>query len=105
MATKIDQDQLPEDMHSGSQANRDELPHLTADQAVESMHAACTQIEARLEWAKDELARLQQRAAAGARAAARAADDTVHQRPWPACGAALGVGLLIGALSVLYSRR
>jgi ElaB/YqjD/DUF883 family membrane-anchored ribosome-binding protein len=105
MATTIDDDKLPEDGPAGRQATTDEVLRLTADQAVQSMDAACSQIEARLERAKYELARLQRSAAAGARAARRAADDTVHQRPWPAIGVAFGVGLLIGALSVLSSRR
>lgn len=41
-------------------------------------------------------------AAESSRAAARRADDWVHQHPWAAVGAAAGVGFLLG---MLVSRR
>lgn len=45
------------------------------------------------------LAAAQRRVRARVRYAAQSADNYVHEHPWRAIGAALGIGLLIGLLT------
>lgn len=52
--------------------------------------------------AKERLHDAQTAVATNTRAAARATDDFVHEHPWGAIGAAVGVGFLVG---LLVSRR
>jgi ElaB/YqjD/DUF883 family membrane-anchored ribosome-binding protein len=55
-----------------------------------------------LDHAKQRLHDAQTAVANNTRAAARATDDFVHEHPWGAIGAAVGVGFLVG---LLVSRR
>lgn len=51
-----------------------------------------------LKQAKEKAQDAQEIVTAKSRAAARAADDYVHENPWKAIGLAAGVGVLIGLL-------
>ena len=55
-------------------------------------------VEANLSAAKDRLRELQGAAYERTTAAARVADEYVHENPWPMIGAAALVGLVIGVL-------
>jgi ElaB/YqjD/DUF883 family membrane-anchored ribosome-binding protein len=60
------------------------------------------QVEAKLLTAKLRLQELEGQAIDGAKAAARATDDYVHDNPWQAIGVAAAVGFLVG---LVISRR
>ncbi len=57
-----------------------------------------SQVESRLLSAKLRLQELEGRAREGAKQAARATDDYVHDHPWQAIGAAAAVGFVVGLL-------
>jgi ElaB/YqjD/DUF883 family membrane-anchored ribosome-binding protein len=48
--------------------------------------------------ARHKLGDLQDKVKVKTKEVARATDDYVHEHPWPAIGAAVGVGLVIGLL-------
>jgi ElaB/YqjD/DUF883 family membrane-anchored ribosome-binding protein len=57
-----------------------------------------SQVEAKLLSAKLRLQELEGQAVEGAKAAARATDDYVHEHPWQAVGVAAAIGLVAGLL-------
>jgi ElaB/YqjD/DUF883 family membrane-anchored ribosome-binding protein len=80
-------------------ADAEDLLKLSAGQAGEKVGELRQRIQARLEAAKAELARVQSAAFTQAREAGQAADDFVHEQPWTAVGIAAGIGLLLGLLA------
>jgi ElaB/YqjD/DUF883 family membrane-anchored ribosome-binding protein len=83
-------------------ADAEELLKATASQTGERIAAARARAEESLKAAKARLADAQAAATAGAKAAAKATDDYVHEHPWRAVSIAAVAGLLLGAL---ISRR
>jgi len=70
----------------------------TASQGGEAMANLRAKTEESLAVAKEKLADAQEVLVAKTKAAARATDDYVHDKPWHAVGIAAGVGLVIGLL-------
>jgi ElaB/YqjD/DUF883 family membrane-anchored ribosome-binding protein len=70
----------------------------------EKVTAIRTSVEERLALSKERLRELQGAAVEKTTAAARAADQYVHQNPWPLIGAAAAVGVVIG-LTIAADRR
>lgn len=83
-------------------ADAEELLRATASQTGEKVAELREKIAARLRDAKVRLADAEAAIADKAKAAARATDDFVHDRPWQAVGVAAAIGL---ALGVLIGRR
>lgn len=79
-------------------ADAEELLRATAGQAGEKVAAARERIQENLAAAKERLAAAEEAVVAGAKQAARATDDYVHENPWRAVGIGAGVGLIIGML-------
>jgi ElaB/YqjD/DUF883 family membrane-anchored ribosome-binding protein len=73
----------------------------TADVAGEKVGEARQRLAAALESAKKIYGRARDKAVEGA----KAADEVVHEHPYPAIGIALGVGALIGYLAVRRCSR
>lgn len=59
---------------------------------------ARSRLEERVAAARTQLAAAERAAVDGVKQAGRAADNYVHDNPWPAIGASAGVGLLLGLL-------
>jgi len=76
----------------------EELLKLTAGQAGDKVAELRLRMQARMEQAKADLARLQDVAVGGAKDAGRAADVYVHENPWRAMGVAAGLGFVLGML-------
>ena len=83
-------------------ADAEELLKMTAGQVGDKAGELRMRMQARMEQAKVDLARLQDMAMVKAKDAGKAADDYVHENPWTAMGISAGVGLLLG---MLISRR
>lgn len=83
-------------------ADAEELLKATASQTGERISAARARAEESLKVAKVRLADAQTAAMDRTKAAAKATDDYVHEKPWQAVGVAAFAGLLLGAL---ISRR
>ena len=83
-------------------ADTEELLRATASQTGEKVAELREKITGRLRDAKVRLADAEAAISDRAKAAARATDDFVHDRPWQAVGVAAAVGL---ALGVLIGRR
>jgi ElaB/YqjD/DUF883 family membrane-anchored ribosome-binding protein len=79
-------------------ADAEELLRLTAGQAGDKAVELRLRMQARMEQAKADLARLQNVAMDGAKDASRAADVYVQENPWQAVGIAAGLGFLLGVL-------
>jgi ElaB/YqjD/DUF883 family membrane-anchored ribosome-binding protein len=79
-------------------ADAEELLSLSKDQAGEGAARLRERVQERLLRARDRLGDIQADTFERARAAGLAADDFVHDKPWPAVGLAAGVGLLVGLL-------
>ncbi len=75
-------------------------PDLGEAESGEKSHALRATLEAAVEKTKAAYERLEEKTVA----AAKAADKTVHERPYQAIGIAFGLGLLIGVLA-MHSRR
>ena len=76
----------------------EEVLRVTADQASAGASELRVRMQERMQQAKMRLQDLQDSAVERARAAGHAADDYVHDHPWKAIGAAVGMGLIIGLL-------
>jgi len=100
-ATDINRDKLVSDMKVVI-ADAEELLRATAGQAGEKVAAARARIQDSMDGAKIKLAQFGDASAEKAKAAARAADDYVHEHPWHAVGIAALLGLVLGTL---ISRR
>ena len=72
----------------------------TLEREEERISKFTAKLETAIEGAKDTCKRLEERAAA----AARATDKVIKKHPYEAIGVALGLGLLIGVL-VMRSRK
>ncbi|MFG6446791.1 YqjD family protein [Roseateles sp. BYS180W] len=83
-------------------AEAETLLRATADQAGEGTSELRSRVQATLDGARRSLTEVQHAAVDKARAAGRATDQYVHEKPWHAIGLAAGVGLLVG---MLISRR
>lgn len=83
-------------------ADADELLKLTAGEMGDKAAEMRLRMQARMEQAKADLARVQDAAVGKAKDAGRATDAYVHEHPWTAVGIGAGVGLLLG---MLISRR
>ena len=77
----------------------------TTSVSGEALAQAREQFRGKLEEARTRVGELSQLAAERGRKAAVATDDYVHANPWPAIGAAAGVGLLLGILISRASDR
>lgn len=78
------------------------LLRVAKQEAGEGYAEARNRLEQSLENAKSAVVRMERAAVDRARAAGRATDDYVHDRPWQAMAAAAAVGALLG---MLLSRR
>lgn len=83
-------------------ADAEEILRATANQAGEKVGELRERIQDRLRDAKLRLADAEAALLDRTKAAARATDDFVHERPWQAVGVAAALGL---ALGVLIGRR
>ncbi len=83
-------------------ADAEEILKATADQTGERIANLRARIQDRLLDARIRLSNAEEILVERTRAAARAADDFVHDRPWQAVGIAAGVGFLVG---VILGRR
>ncbi|MDX9740700.1 MAG: DUF883 family protein [Gammaproteobacteria bacterium] len=75
------------------------LLRATADQGGDAVSAARARAEETLREARIRLQQVEGDLVQRTRAAARATDELVHDKPWQAVGIAAGVGFLIGMLS------
>jgi len=104
---KIRQDTLPgkEKLVADLQrviADAEELMQATAHQTEGKVAELRERISDNLREARHKLADAEDAIKEKTREVARATDDYVHEHPWPAIGAAAGLGLVIG---LLISRR
>ncbi|MEJ6007584.1 DUF883 family protein [Paucibacter sp. AS339] len=99
--TQAHKDRLMKDLHSVV-TEAEGLLRATAGQAGEGASELRAKVQASLDRAKHNLADLQDAAVEKAKAAGRATDAYVHEKPWQAIGVAAGIGLLLG---MLISRR
>ncbi|MES2784930.1 MAG: DUF883 family protein [Pseudomonadota bacterium] len=83
-------------------ADAEELLKLTAGQVGDKTTEMRLRMQARMEQAKADLAKVQEMAVVQLKDAGEAADQYVHDKPWHAVGIAAGLGLLAG---ILISRR
>lgn len=83
-------------------SDAEELLSATAGQMGEKISRLRERIEGRLREARLRLADAEALLVAKTKAAARAADDYVHESPWTAIGIAAGLGVLVG---LALSRR
>lgn len=79
-------------------ADAEALLKATASQGGEAMANLRAKTEESLAQAKVKLAEAQEALVEKTKAAARATDDYVHEKPWHAVGVAAGIGLVIGLL-------
>ena len=79
-------------------ADAEDLLKVTADQTGEKIAELRSRIHSRLLDARIRLDAAEQVLLDKSRAAARAADDYVHESPWQAVGIGVGVGLLVGLI-------
>jgi ElaB/YqjD/DUF883 family membrane-anchored ribosome-binding protein len=94
-------DRLMHDLHAVV-AEAEALLQATAGQVGEGASEMRAKVQASLDRARRHLQELQDVAVEKARAAGRATDAYVHEKPWQAIGLAAAVGLLLG---MLISRR
>ncbi len=79
-------------------ADAEALLKATANQGGEAISNLRAKTEESLAQAKVKVAEVQEALVEKTRAAARATDDYVHEKPWHAVGVAAGIGLVIGLL-------
>jgi ElaB/YqjD/DUF883 family membrane-anchored ribosome-binding protein len=96
-ANEVSTDQLIQDFKVVV-ADAEALMKATADQGGEKLAAVRTRVADSLAHAKESLAEAQTALMQRTRAAARATDEYVHDKPWYAVGIAAAIGLLIGLL-------
>lgn len=75
------------------------LLRATADQTGEAVDDVRMRTEETLRAARHRLDELEGDILHRTRAAARATDDLVHEKPWQAVGVAAGIGFLLGMLT------
>jgi ElaB/YqjD/DUF883 family membrane-anchored ribosome-binding protein len=87
-------------------ADTEELLKSAAAAGGDKASAWRANVEQNLKAAKEKLLALEEDALARAKAAARATDDYVHEKPWQAVGVSAGVGLAVGlVVGLLLNRR
>lgn len=96
-----DTERLMDDLRSVVE-DAEKLLHATSGQAGAGLEEARKRAEHSVRAARERLDELHGDVTAQARAAARATNRYVHDNPWAAVGAAIGVGLVLG---VLIARR
>ncbi len=74
------------------------LLKLTAGEAGNKFGGVREKLEDSLKATRERVAEMEKVVVAQAKAAAEAADDYVHENPWPAIGIAAAVGLVLGVL-------
>lgn len=79
-------------------ADAEDILKATADQTGEKIANLRTRMQDRLLGARIRLDAAEAAVVEKTRAAARAADDYVHESPWQAVGIGVGVGFLLGML-------
>lgn len=79
-------------------ADAEELMQATSHQTEDKIVALRERIGENLREARHKLADAEDALLERGREMARATDEYVHENPWPAIGAAAGVGLVIGLL-------
>ena len=77
-------------------ADAEDILKVTADQTGEKIANLRARIQDRLLDARIRLSNAEEILVEKTRAAARAADDYVHDNPWQAVGIGAGVGFLVG---------
>lgn len=95
--TVVNRDKLMTDLRTVI-SDAEEVLKVTAGQATAGAAELRVRMQERLQQAKIRLQDLQDNAVARAKAAGHAADDYVHEHPWKAVGAAVGVGMIVGLL-------
>jgi ElaB/YqjD/DUF883 family membrane-anchored ribosome-binding protein len=80
----------------------EEMLKKAATETGEKARDLRSQVESKLLHAKLRLQEIEGAAVDGAKAAARATDDYVHDNPWQAVGVAAAIGFLLG---LVISRR
>lgn len=75
------------------------LLRVTADRGDDVIEAARARAEDSLREARQRLAEIEGDLFERTRAAARATDDLVHEKPWQAVGFAAGIGFVLGLLT------
>lgn len=83
-------------------SDAEDLLAATADETGGKIDELRIRARRNLSIARDKLADADAAVRAGARRAARATDDYVHDNPWSSIGAAAAIGMLVG---VLLGRR
>jgi ElaB/YqjD/DUF883 family membrane-anchored ribosome-binding protein len=86
------------DEFSAVLAEAEEMLKRAATETGDKARDLRSQIETKLLQAKLNLQELEGQAVDQAKAAARATDDYVHDKPWQAVGVAAAVGFLVGLL-------
>ena len=79
-------------------ADAEDILKATADQTGEKIANLRTRLQDRLLGARIRLDAAEAALMEKTRAAARAADDYVHESPWQAVGIGVGVGFLLGMM-------
>ena len=95
--TEATMDQLLQDLKSVA-ASAEALLAATAGDASERVRDARRRAGETLDKARARLAEFEEDLKERATAAAHEVDDYVHENPWPAIAAAVGIGALIGLL-------
>ena len=96
-STVTSQEKLVKDIRAVI-SDAEEILRATADQTGEKIADLRVRIQDRLLGARIRLDAAEEALINKTRAAARAADDYVHESPWQAVGIGAGVGFLIGLL-------
>lgn len=86
------------DEFSAVLAEAEEMLKRAATETGDKARDLRSQIETKLLRAKLSLQEIEGQAVDQAKAAARATDDYVHDKPWQAVGVAVAVGFLVGLL-------
>lgn len=94
-STVVSQEKLVSDIRAVI-ADAEDILKATADQTGEKIANLRTRIQERLLDARIRLDAAEAVLIDKTRAAARAADDYVHESPWQAVGIGAGVGFLVG---------
>lgn len=99
--TQVTKDKLVSDFKAVV-ADTEELLKLTAGQAGDKVADVRVRLNDKLTAAKYKLQDLEAAVVEKTKAAARATDDFVNDKPWQAVGIAAGIGLLLG---IIIGRR
>ncbi len=101
MVSEVSTDKLMSDLRAVLE-DAEALLSATAGQAGERIQQVRDRAKETVRVARERLSESQEELTRRARAAAKDADEYVHENPWQAVGIAAGVAFLIG---LLFSRR